>query len=53
MVAINPLCRKCFSEKGYSQVLMQDVATQQWLCTKNPGHKYAMQDDGTLMTITD
>lgn len=52
MVEIKPICRGCYSQFGYSQVLYPS-AEGLYVCPKNPKHKYKKDADGMFVLVTD
>lgn len=50
MVEIKPLCRGCYSQFGYSQVLYP-TADGFYVCPRDAKHKYKRESNGEFTTI--
>ena len=51
MVQIRPICRNCFVQKGYSMEILLDPITGEYVCKKDPKHRYKKEEDGSFSTI--
>jgi len=51
MVAIKPICRQCFSQKGYSMEILLDPITGEYICKKDTRHKFKKEEDGSFSTV--
>ena len=51
MVQIRPICRQCFSQKGYSMEILLDPMSGEYVCKKDPRHRYKKEEDGSFSTL--
>lgn len=50
-IDFKPICRKCFAQYGYSQQIIHNPSTNEYVCKKEPRHRYKKEEDGSFSAI--
>jgi hypothetical protein len=51
MVNIKPICRQCFAQAGYSVEILPDLMSNEYVCKKNPRHRFKKEEDGSFSSL--